>query len=578
MMKRADVLLLATAALLAASCQIDRTVSPLVTSAPAAADRVAAPAPGGATIADQYIVVFRPGVADAPGLARRLTAAAGGTLRFTYEHALSGFAAHLPAQAAEALRHNPNVDYVEPDQVMSAVTTQTGATWGIDRLDQRSGTNGSYTYAQTGAGVTAYIIDTGIYVSHPDFGGRARVGVDEVGGGHNGIDCNGHGTHVSGTVGGATFGVAKAVSLVAVRVLDCSGSGSTSGVVAGIDWVTADHATGAPAVANMSLGGGASSALDQAVRNSIADGVAYAIAAGNGNFAGRAQDACNYSPARVSEAMTIGATDNSDRKASWSNYGNCVDWFAPGVGITSDWLNNGTNTISGTSMATPHTTGVAALYLQAHPSATPAAVRDALYAATTKGIVTSSNTANNHLLYTDPAGWGGSSPPPNTPPTASFDYSCSGLTCSFTDTSTDPDGSISGRSWTFGDGSASTAANPQHSFAAGGDYTVSLTVTDNDGATGNTSRTVSVTASQPATITLSGVAGSQGPWSVAFLTWTTTSTAASFDVLRSGSVVATTSNNGQYNDKVGKHDTSSYTYQVCESGGGLCSNEITISF
>jgi subtilisin family serine protease len=193
------------------------------------------------------------------------------------------------------------------------------------------------------------------------------------------------------------------VRLVAVRVLNCSGSGSTSGVIAGVNWVTANHAAGAPAVANMSLGGGASSALDTAVRNSIADGVSYAVAAGNGNIVGIAQNACNYSPARVAEAMTIGATDSSDRKASWSNYGNCVDWFAPGVSITSAWStsNTATNTISGTSMATPHTAGVAAQYLQTNPGASPATVRSVLFNDTTKGIVTSSSTTNNHLLFTN---------------------------------------------------------------------------------------------------------------------------------------------------------------------------------
>ena len=232
--------------------------------------------------------------------------------------------------------------------------------------------------------------------------GRATTGFDAVTSGGNAADCNGHGTHVSGTVGGATYGVAKGVSLVAVRVLGCSGSGSTSGVIAGIDWVTSDHIAGHPAVANMSLGGSASTALDNAVRNSIADGVSYAIAAGNGNQGGIAQDACKYSPARVAEAMTIGATDSNDRKASWSNYGNCVDWFAPGVSITSAWYTSttATNTISGTSMATPHTTGVAALYLQTNPGASPQQVRDALYANTTKGVVTSSKTTNNHLLFT----------------------------------------------------------------------------------------------------------------------------------------------------------------------------------
>jgi subtilisin family serine protease len=357
-------------------------------------------------IAGKYIVVFKDGVRDVPGLARSLAQASGGTVRFTYQRALRGFAADLPDRAAAALARNPNVAYVEQDQVMHAFTTETGATWGIDRIDQHNlPLSGSYTYTNTGAGVTAYIIDTGIRFDHSEFAGalgsRATTGFDAVTSGGNAADCNGHGTHVSGTVGGNTYGVAKGVSLVAVRVLGCNGSGSTSGVIAGIDWVTGHHQT--PAVANMSLGGSASTALDNAVRNSIASGVAYAIAAGNGNFIGIAQDACKYSPARVAEAMTVGATDSNDRKASWSNYGNCVDWFAPGVSITSAWYTSATatNTISGTSMATPHTTGVAALYLQSFPTSTPPQVRDALFANASKGVVSSSKTTNNHLLFTN---------------------------------------------------------------------------------------------------------------------------------------------------------------------------------
>ncbi|HEV8455199.1 MAG TPA: S8 family peptidase, partial [Gemmatimonadales bacterium] len=290
---------------------------------------------------------------------------------------------------------------VEPDGIATIVTTQSGATWGLDRIDQPARPlSGTYSYNNTGAGVTAYIIDTGIRFGHNEFGGRATSGFDAVDGG-TADDCNGHGTHVAGTVGGSVYGVAKAVSLVGVRVLNCSGSGTWSGVIAGMDWVTANHS--GPTVANMSLGGGANSSVDQAVRNMIASGVATAIAAGNGNPGGRAQDACKYSPARVTEAMTIGATSSSDAKASWSNYGNCVDWFAPGVGITSAWAtsNTATNTISGTSMATPHTAGVVALYLQSHLSATPSQVRDALSANTTKNVVTSSKTVNNDLLFSN---------------------------------------------------------------------------------------------------------------------------------------------------------------------------------
>jgi subtilisin family serine protease len=351
-----------------------------------------------------FIVVLKDSVGSAGPVAAEHARRFGADVRYVYAHALKGYAATLSEDQLGALAADARVDFIERDGTVTAVATQTGATWGIDRIDQRSlPLSGTFTYANTGAGVRAYIIDTGIRISHAEFGGRAIDGYDAVDGTLPAGDCNGHGTHVSGTVGGATYGVAKAVTLVAVRVLGCGGSGTTSGVIAGIDWVTADHAAGQAAVANMSLGGSASNALDAAVTNSIADGVSYAVAAGNGNLGGIAQNACKYSPARVTEAMTIGATDETDKKASWSNYGDCVDWFAPGVGISSTWStsDSATNTISGTSMATPHTTGVAALYLQSNPAASPATVRDALYNQTTKGIVTSSRTANNHLLYTN---------------------------------------------------------------------------------------------------------------------------------------------------------------------------------
>jgi subtilisin family serine protease len=260
-------------------------------------------------------------------------------------------------------------------------------------------------YTVTGSGVKAYILDTGILTSHTQFGGRAVGGYTAISDGRGTTDCNGHGTHVSGTVGGSTYGVAKGVRLVAVRVLGCSGSGTFSGVIAGINWVIGNHAAGTPAVANMSLGGGASSSVDQAVNNMINDGVATVIAAGNGNSGGVGQDACRYSPARVAAAMTIGATDKTDSRTSWSNYGSCVDWFAPGLGIKSAWIGSttATKTISGTSMATPHTTGVAAQYLSlsGNSGKSPSQVRSALYTLLTKGVVKSSKTTNNHLLFTN---------------------------------------------------------------------------------------------------------------------------------------------------------------------------------
>lgn len=344
---------------------------------------------GSAVIPGRFIVTLTP---DAN--ARQVAADHDLKPDFVYSSALNGFAGSVAETARAGMMSDRRVVRIEPDARVWTLETQTGATWGLDRVDQRVlPLNQEYSYSRVGTGVHVYIIDTGIRLTHQEFGGRASFGFDALGG--TGADCNGHGTHVAGTVGGATFGIAKNVSLVAVRVLDCKGSGTISGVIAGLDWVVANRVL--PAVANLSLGAGASASLDEAVSKMINSGVATAVAAGNSG-----RDACKYSPSRVTEAMTIGAIGSTDTKASWSNYGKCVDWFAPGVSITSAWNTTDTtsSTISGTSMATPHTAGAAALYLEQNPTATPTAVREALWSFTTKKIVLLAKSVNNHLLNT----------------------------------------------------------------------------------------------------------------------------------------------------------------------------------
>lgn len=354
--------------------------------------------PGSEYIDGSYIVVFKDDVQNVDVAIQEMADKAATAPTYRYSSAIKGFAGKMTEQRLQELRADPRVAYIEQDGIVRLSTIQTGATWGIDRVDQVSlPLSGTYEYNYTGAGVKAYIIDTGILYTHTEFGGRAIFGCDQVG--TNGIDQNGHGTHVAGTVGGATYGIAKGVTLVGVRVLDANGSGTWSGVIAGVDWVTADHTAGQLAVANMSLGGAANTTLDNAVANSIADGVVYCIAAGNSKA-----NAGNYSPARVAAAITVAATTSTDAFAtSYSNYGSVVDILAPGSSIKSAYYTSttATATLTGTSMASPHVAGACALYLQQYPSSTPAQVATGIVDAASANKITSVPTGTvNKLLYT----------------------------------------------------------------------------------------------------------------------------------------------------------------------------------
>ncbi len=354
-------------------------------------------------IKNQYIVILNKDAGAPADFAQNIVKQHGGKVLHSYNNVFQGFAVYLPDAAGsafiEAMKKNPKVLSVENDTIMKIdATTQSNPDWGLDRIDQKSlPLNSSYSYTQTGSGVTAYIVDTGILSTHQQFTGRVLAGYTAISDGKGTNDCNGHGTHVAGTVGGSTYGVAKNVNLVPVRIFGCDGSGASSNVIAGLDWILKNGKK--PAVVNMSLGGSANASLDTAVENLFNNGYVMVVAAGNSNT-----DACSSSPARVSKAVTVAATDATDTRASYSNYGSCVDIFAPGSQINSSWIggNTATKVLNGTSMATPHVAGVVAEMLQSTPTAAPDTVSTTLINQASSNMVKNPSGSPNRLLYKSP--------------------------------------------------------------------------------------------------------------------------------------------------------------------------------
>jgi serine protease len=456
-------------------------------------------------IPNQYIVVLNKapagdalaGLTVADQAQAMLATVGGGQVLNTYQHALRGFAVRISAAQAQLLATHPLVNYLEQDQQVRAIATQSGATWGIDRSDQRNlPLNGQYSYPdQAGLGVHVYVIDTGINPNHAEFTGRVGTSRNFVApllfgstDPNDWDDCNGHGTHVSSTSVGTTWGIAKKATIHAVRVLDCQGSGSGSAILAGVDWVAANHQS--PAVANLSLGtlGGRSQAQEDAVRNLVNANVAVAVAGGNDNA-----NACNTSPAAEPTVLTVGATTTTDARASFSNYGTCLDLFAPGDSITAaNYANNtGSDTMSGTSMASPHVAGALALVRGANTALTAAQAQSQLVADTTAGKVTNPGTGSpNKLLYV--VNNGGT--PADNPPLAAYTFSCTGLTCSFDGSSSTDDKGIASHNWNFGDSTSGSGATASRTYAAAGTFSVTLTVTDTVNQIDTETKSVTVTA------------------------------------------------------------------------------------
>ena len=455
------------------------------------------------TVPNSYIVVLKESEVSAKTVnqaASSLATQYDGEVTFTYDSVLRGFSVKMSEQQALRLAADPDVAYVEQDAIATTSATQNNPTWGLDRIDQANlPMDDQFTYPDSaGQGVTAYVIDTGIRTTHNEFEDRASSGYDFIDNDSNANDCNGHGTHVAGTVGGRSYGAAKNVDLVGVRVLNCEGRGAYSVIIAGMDWV-ADNAQ-KPAVANMSIGGTTDSSVNRAATNLMESGVTTVVAAGNSN-----EDACNSSPASASAVITVGASNARDERSTWpeipgaeSNYGRCLDIWAPGTDITSAWIggDTATRTIDGTSMASPHVAGAAALHLGISPSDSSQQVRDALVGNATTDVLTDIKYGSpNKLLNTSYLnGDGPGDPDPNPPgdaPEASFTVQCGFNTgCAFDASASTDDTGIASYAWDFGDGNTGTGETTRHDYSTSGNYTSTLSVTDNDGNTDSTQRTL----------------------------------------------------------------------------------------